>query len=394
AVSVKDAASPEEQFGVVWFTAKTDVDRADSLVTLNDITITKGSFPASPDKTDQYVKALQASGPQQMADVSFAHLKAQIALAQAESAPQKPVEVKNDVPKIYFNAGPAVRVQVDGQPVLRQVPGFELFRVINTYAVLLFDQAQGTYYLHVVGRWAAAQSLDGPWAESSTHPASLDPILRTVTKGGQVNALDDPGEYVTRSAADGVFPTIYVSTVPAELIMTRGAPSYEPISGTSLLDVSNTDDNVIVDPTNSLQYVLISGRWFETNSLETGPWSYVPNDKLPADFAKIPVTHPRGVVLPSVAGTPPAREAVIDNSIPETAEVTRATTRLTTTYGGSPQLQGIEGTPLQYVANSQYPVIRVDGTTWYALEDAVWFEGTSVNGPWAVADSVPDVIST
>jgi hypothetical protein len=394
AVSVKDAASPGEQFGVVWFTAKTDVDRADNLVTAEDITITKGSFPASPDKTDQYVKALQASMPQQMGDLSFAHLKAEIAVAQAESAPQKPVEVKNDVPKIYFSAGPAVLVRVDGQPVLRQVPGFELLRIINSYAVLLFDQSQGTYYLHVVGRWAAAQSLDGPWAEASRRPASLGQILRTVTKGGQTNALDDPGAYVARSAAEGVFPAIYVSTVPAELIMTRGVPSYEPISGTSLLDVSNTDDNVIVDPTNSLQYVLISGRWFSTNSIETGPWTYVANDKLPADFAKIPVTHPRGVVLPSVAGTPPAREAVIDNSIPETAEVTRATTRLTTTYGGSPQLQDIEGTPLQYVTNSQYPEIRVDASTWYALKDAVWFEGTSAGGPWAVADSVPDVIYT
>src|SRR5262249_61487189 len=121
----------------------------------------EGSPSASPDKTDEYVKALQASAPQQMADISFAHLKAEIAVAQAESAPQKPVAVKNDVPKIYFNAGPAVLVQVDGQPVLRQVPGFELLRVINTYAVLLFDQGQGTYYLHLVGRWAAAPSLDG-----------------------------------------------------------------------------------------------------------------------------------------------------------------------------------------------------------------------------------------
>jgi hypothetical protein len=176
--------------------------------------------------------------------------------------------------------------------------------------------------------------------------------------------------------------------------MTRGAASYEPIAGTSLLEVANTDDNVIVDPATSLQYVLISGRWFSTNSIETGPWTYVPNDKLPADFAKIPVTHPRGVVLPSVAGTPPAQEAVIDNSIPETAEVTRATTRLTTTYSGSPQLQDVEGTPLQYVTNSPYPVIRVDASTWYALKDAVWFEGTSAGGPWAVADSVPEVIYT
>src|SRR5262245_1382203 len=158
--------------------------------------------------------------PQQMADLSFAHLKAEIAVAQAESAPQKPVPVKNDVPKIYFSAGPAVLVQVDGQPVLRQVPGYELLRVINTYAVLLFDQAQGTYYLHVVGRWAAAQSLDGPWAVSSRHLASLDPILKMLARQGQVHTLDDPGAYVTRSAAEGVFPAIYVSTVPAELIMT------------------------------------------------------------------------------------------------------------------------------------------------------------------------------
>jgi hypothetical protein len=394
AVSVKDAASPDEQFGVIWFTAKTNVNRAENLVTLEDIAITKGNFPASPDRTDQYVRALQASAPQQMADISLAHLQAEITVAQAESAPQKPVAVKNDVPKIYFSTQPAVLVQIDGQPVLRQVPGSNLLRVINTYAVLLFDQSRGVYYLHVVGKWAQTQSLDGPWTVASRQPANLDAVLKTVTKGGGVNALDDPGEYVSRSAAQGIFPTLYVSTVPAELIMTRGAPSYEPIAATSLLEVSNTDDNVIVDPATSLQYVLISGRWFSTNSIETGPWTYVPNDNLPADFAKIPVTHPRGVVLPSVAGTPQAQEAVIDNSIPQTANVTRASTTLTTNYGGSPQLQSIDGTPLQYVTSSPNPVIRVDASTWYALKDGVWFEGTSVNGPWAVADSVPEVIYT
>jgi hypothetical protein len=56
AVSVKDAISPEEQFGVIWFTAKTNVNRAENLVTLDDITITKGNFPATPDKADQYYR--------------------------------------------------------------------------------------------------------------------------------------------------------------------------------------------------------------------------------------------------------------------------------------------------------------------------------------------------
>ena len=394
ALSVKDAISPEEQFGVIWFTAKTNVNRDENLVSLDDITITKGSFPATPDKADQYLQALRASLPRHMDDLSFEHLKAELAVAQAESAPQKPVAVKNDVPKIYFSSGPAMLVQVDGQPVLRQMQGYELLRVINTYAVILFNQSQGTYYLHAVGKWVQAQSIDGPWTVAARPPVSLNTILATLSKGGQVNALDNPGQYVAQSATSGVFPTIYVSTVPAELIMTRGIPTYEPISGTQLLDVTNTDDNLIVDPSTGLTYVLISGRWFQTTALQTGPWTYVPNDKLPAPFATIPVTHPRGVVLASVTGTPPAREAVIDNGIPETAVVTRATTTLTVKYGGSPQLQGIEGTPLQYVTNSPYPVIRVDANSWYSVKDGVWFGGTSVNGPWVVADSVPAVIYT
>ena len=158
--------------------------------------------------------------------------------------------------------------------------------------------------------------------------------------------------------------------------------------------MTNTDDNIIVDMDTGLHYVLISGRWFAAQSMETGPWQYVPNDKLPAAFAQIPVTHPRGVVLPSVTGTPPAQEAVIDNSIPETATVNRATTTLTIKYSSTPQIKPIEGTTLEYVVNSPYPVIKVDAYTWYSLKDAVWFVGSSVNGPWSVAAFVPEIIYT
>ena len=395
AVSVKDAASPQEQFGVVWFTAQTNVNRAGNLVTLDDITLTKANFPASPDKADQYLQALRSVAPAQMADLSYGHLQAELSVTQAESTPQKPVEVKNDVPKIYFSTGPAMLVQVDGPAELRQVQGYNnMMRVINTYAVLLFDQSQGLFYLHAVGRWMQATGLEAQWSVAAAPPSSLNKLMGTLTKGGQVNALDQPGAYVAQSAANGISPRIYVSTVPAELIMTRGSPSYEPIAGLSILDVINTDDNIIVDMDTGLHYVLISGRWFAAQSMETGPWQYVPNDKLPAAFAQIPVTHPRGVVLPSVAGTPPAQEAIIDNSIPETATVNRATTTLAIKYSSTPQIKPIEGTTLEYVVNSPYPVIKVDAYTWYSLKDAVWFVGSSVNGPWSVAAFVPEIIYT
>ena len=75
---MKDAISPEEQFGVIWFTATTNVNRAENLVTLDDITLTRGSFPATPDKADQYLQALRSSAPRQMGDLSLDHLKAEL----------------------------------------------------------------------------------------------------------------------------------------------------------------------------------------------------------------------------------------------------------------------------------------------------------------------------
>jgi hypothetical protein len=395
AVSVKDTASPQESFGVIWFTAKTLVHRLEGAVTLEDLTITKANFPATPAKADQYLQALKTNVPQQVSGISLARLEACVAVTQAESVQQKPVAVKNEPPKIYYSAGPAVLVQVDGQPVFRQVQGYaQMQRVINTYAGIFFNNSGGVYYLHVAGKWAEARSLEGPWTVSTKPPANLNKILASLTKSKQVDALDTLSPYVTEQAQKGIFPTIYVSTVPAELLMTYGPLSYEPIDGTILLDVANSANNIIVDPSTSYQYALISGRWFRTKSLETGPWEYVANDKLPPYFAKIPVTHPRGVVLASVTGTPQAQESLIDNGIPQTAEVNRQTTTLAIKYQESPQLKPIEGTPLHYVSNSQYPVIKVDDSTWYVLKNGVWFVGTSINGPWVVATSVPEVIYT
>jgi hypothetical protein len=44
------------------------------------------------------------------------------------------------------------------------------------------------------------------------------------------------------------------------------------------------------------------------------------------------------------------------------------------------------------VVNSEIPVIRVDGKTYYALQAGAWFQSDSLNGPWTVAISVPQAI--
>src|SRR5262249_4871186 len=253
----------------------------------------------------------------------------------------------------------------------------------NSWALILVDQKGSKHYLRALGRWFESVTLDGPWSLAAKPPAALDAALQSVSKSQRVNLLDDPNPDVKDAVAQGVLPTIYVTTVPAELVQTKGRPDYEPIDGTDLLYVTDSSTNILLDTKGQQHYLLLSGRWFRSQSLSDGPWEYVPHDKLPADFAKIPDGHPKGVVLASVAGTPQAQEARIDNSIPQTAEVSRATTKYQATYDGAPKFQAIEGTTLQYAVNTPDPVIQVDAKSYYALKDGVWFTAAAPMGPWA-----------
>src|SRR5262249_52617774 len=121
--------------------------------------------------------------------------------------------------------------------------------------------------------------------------------------------------------------------------------------------------------------------------------SYVAGNELPADFRRIPPTAPAGEVLASIAGTPQAKEALIADSIPQTAVIPRqGGPSFTPIFDGSPQLRPIEDTPLRYVVNSPDAIIEVDATSYYALQRGVWARGGSVLGPWVVEGYVPDII--
>jgi hypothetical protein len=394
AVSVETAASPQQHFGVVWFSAQTQVDRQNRLVALDQVKIARLNFPSAPEKAGEYAATMSRNLPRAVVTVSLDRVQANLAITQAEAKGPAAQPLKNEPPRIFYSQTPALLILIDGQPVFRPVEGTKLRRAINTRALILLDETTGKHYLRVLGRWEEASALDGPWGVATKPPASLETARQAAAKTGQVDQLDDPGPGMKEAADLGDYPTVYVSTTPAELLQTEGRPEYEPIGGTELLHVKNTRASVILDPATNQVYVLISGRWFRSKSPAKGPWEYVPHDKLPADFAKIPETHPRGTVLASVPGTSQAQEAVIDNSIPQTATVDRAQTKLSVTYDGAPQLKPIEGTPLQYVVNAPFPVIQVDPASVYAVKDAVWFAATSLNGPWAVATSVPAVIYT
>ncbi len=386
ALSVKSAASPTLSYGVIWITARTEVDKAQGLVTLEDIKVTKASFPGLPGKTDDLLRLIRQHVPAGVKVLGLAQVEANLAVAQARQT-AKAVPVRNDPPQIIFSPTAALLIRIDGPPSLRQVSGSSLLRVINTRSLILLDTARGQYYLYVFDRWLDAPAPTGPWAPAGTVSAALESARQAAVSAGQVDLLEPP------SSGQGAFPTIYVSTAPTELIETNGPPDWSPIPGTELLYVTNTDAHVFLELKTQLTYVLLSGRWFRARST-SGPWQYVAPNQLPADFASIPETHPQGVILASVAGTAQAQEAVIANTIPQTATVVRSQARLTVAYDGAPQFWPMESTPLQYAINTPTPVIRVDPKTYYALSNGVWFVAQAPLGPWAVATFIPAVIYT
>ncbi|HKC10319.1 MAG TPA: hypothetical protein VKJ67_25825, partial [Methylomirabilota bacterium] len=223
-------------------------------------------------------------------------------------------------------------------------------------------------------------------------PASLEAAKRVAVQAGQVDLLNDVDPDLATLLQAGSTPTLYVSTTSAELLLVRGQPAFAPVSGTAILDVTNSDQDLFLYTPEQAYYVLLSGRWFRAPALQ-GPWQFVSGDRLPRDFARIPDSHQRGDVLASIPGTPQAREAVIANDIPQTATVSRLA-QLDVRYDGAPTLKAIDGTPLQYMVNASVPVIRVSASTYYALQSGVWFVAPSPAGPWAVATSVAPVIYT
>ena len=183
-------------------------------------------------------------------------------------------------------------------------------------------------------------------------------------------------------------PLIVTATESTELISTQGEPEWTALSGGEILYVENTETPWLRELDTGNMYVLLSGRWFRATS-EDGPWTFVRADKLPDSFAEIPPASDIGGLRTSVAGTPEAEEAVLESAIPKTAAIDRKSATLTVEYDGQPKFERIDGTSVWYAVNTAGQVLMI-GSTYYAVDDGVWFESSAPTGPWLVADDIPD----
>ncbi len=392
AVSVRTEGKEQPTYGVVWFTARTEVDKVNREVTLDNFLITKVRFPTAESKETEYQQIMQQKVPSESRSIALDRLLAELATAETVEQAIQGVQVKNDPPTVIVTTRPAVLVLIDGPPHFTDVSDTKLQRVINTPALIILEPQKRKYYLSLMDGWMEAAQIEGPWSYAKKIPGDLKKVQTLLQERQQVDTLEASKQQSLKQAAkDGKLPTIYVSLGPAELLEIEGQPQFEPITGTRLEYVKNTTAEVFRDTATLDYYILLSGRWFRSRSLENGPWSFV-DKELPPDFAKIPEDSPKAGVLASVPGTPPAKEALIANAIPQTATITRNEAKLQVQYDGDPQFKPIEDTELQYAVNTSTPVVKVDDKNYYAVENGVWFVGAGPAGPWAVATSVPAVI--
>lgn len=309
-------------------------------------------------------------------------------LAYLDTSTSKPREVELNIepPKIFHSAKPAILVMFLGEPEFKPVTtnNAALMFAVNTNWDVFLDNATSRYYLLDGESWlTSTEPLKGAWTPAGKLPAELLQLPADPN-------WDDVKSHIPGKPAKEV-PVVLASTEPAELILTKGAPTYTPIAGTKLMRVANTESSLFMDTRDGQFYFLTAGRWFRAKSLD-GPWSAASRD-LPADFAMIPDNGPDAYVKASVPGTREAEDAVLLASIPQTVTVNVTNVTVQVVYQGAPQFVAIPGTTVQYVSNSPQSVFLVNGA-YYCCNQAVWFWSATPTGPWTYCTSVPQAIYT
>ena len=384
AMAYSSAAGRPPEVGTARIVAATEVSLDTRLTRIHSLVLEDVRFPAlSTEQSNVLAAELKRHADGKEMVVELDRLVADVEEVATQT---RQLTINTDPPQIFISTTPAIMVQFDGEPVVSPIQDSEVTFVVNTNWDLLQDPTTDQWYLRNEDAWLEAASLSGPWA-ASTAPDSFS------TLPDDPNWSDVRGNLSGRAIETGQAPQVFTSQTPAELILIDGESELSRIPDSNVLWVTNTESDLFLSAYDGLYYYLVSGRWFRTNDLMTGTWTFA-SRSLPPDFGRIPDNHPSSHVLASVPGTPQAEEAVILAQIPQKATVDRDEVEAPEVqYQGEPTFESIPGTEIARAVNTSNDILRV-GDLYYLCVQAVWFRSTQPTGPWEVADDVPASVYT
>jgi hypothetical protein len=390
AVSLKPAGSDDVVFGAIWFEARMSTDLDNRTIWCENLKVTAAKFPTVEESRVQNVtRYLEQEIPRWEMVMDLDRFLAGVEdVSDADAS----VPLNMDPPEIIIASRPTVLVLIDGDPILADMEGFNLQYVANTPYFIAKDGNR--YYLKGGELWYTTGDLAGEWKPAGELPSEVQKVDREITTEEQKQAAeqasaptpDEGGE----DAGDSPVPNIVVRTGPAELVTTDGEPRFVPLDSTQTLYVENSETDILMDMASQRYYILLSGRWYTSASLDATGWSSVHPDDVPVDFANIGAESDMAQVRSSVPGTIESREAILENQIPQTAEVDRKTATVEVTYDGDPKFEKC-GESIAYALNTDKAVFLIDGT-YYCCDEAIWFVAGGPSGPWQTATSVPPQI--
>ncbi|MBZ5856361.1 hypothetical protein [Flavihumibacter profundi] len=385
AISITRAGSSEPVFGMVWANAQTRSRSGSDNLDLSSISVTDIRFPA--DISESYSKdikaAIESAIPERELHVSKKQVQNDLKLEQEKQNLDQ--SFSNKAPKVIYRNHPAILVLIDGDPVWQKNEAWGVEVLANSPGTLIKND-DGQYYLYGASHWYRAKQLTGPYNYVDKIPANLSRIEENLPKstGKDQSQFIQDGDYTANMPVS----EIIVSMEPAELIQSDGEAAFNPITNTNLLYVENSPNDIFMDIESQQYYILLAGRWYTSRAL-SGNWTHISADKLPPDFSRIPPGSAKDNVLSSVAGTPAAKNAILDAQVPQTAKVNRNSAKASVNYDGTPEFENISGTQLAYARNTASTVIRYKGQ-YFLVDNGIWFRSFSPSGPWIASSYRPE----
>ena len=388
AVSVTTKEQTTPVFGAMWFDCQISTDRDDRTVRLLNMEVTAAKFPdVDADKIQKLSDFLEEEVPRWEMVLSLDQLLADLDMTEVQA--ELSGNLNNTAPDIIFSTSPTMLILVDGDPLFEELDKTNYERVLNTPYFIVKDTRKDKYYINGGEQWYISDNFDS-WEATDKVPKKLEQIAEEAM-GEEEETSDVSAEEEETLVEEDVIPALVLRTSPAELLQSEGEPEFKPVEGTSILYMSNTADDILMNIDTQEYYILVAGRWYSSKSLTDGPWDFVDPEKIPEGFSSIPADSDMGSVRSSIAGTQEAKEAVLENQIPQTAEVDRAEAKLEVSYDGNPRFEKVGDTQMKYAINTDKSVLLID-KRYFCCDNAIWFESDSPNGPWIVSTEVPGSI--